>query len=302
MQSKRLRFALICLAFLFSSINYLQAAQVDPDDTQTQDQVTSDDKPFEFDATKVERFGAISMLASQKVYTVSKGTHNEQERDADGNHILDAIALEMQISWRTRKVVENKEDINVYTLNSNGEFVVTKTIKYGTDKVELTPYEYLDEDVARYKGTPDPNFDINDYLKYAKGKNLPAFRLRVQDKFRPFIESNTELVNAIKDLAKKYGYRDFELSYFKSVVTKETDENTSPEVKKANFLTKNIFKTKFWNEIYKDPKEESKQGKTTAKWKFRVGAGTCFGVYFFNSKFVDAWQNHPGSAFTFTSF
>ena len=305
MLSRKLRFALICFALLFSSINSIQAAPPPPDDT----------KPLYFDATQVERFGSISVLASQKVYTVSKGHHNEQERDKEGNHILRSIELELQIGWKARKVVENKEDINVYTLNSAGEFVLTKTIKYGTD-VELTPYEYLEEDVQRYKGLPDPNFKLSEYTKYAKGKKAPAFRLRVQDAFREFIINNPDLVNAIEDLAKKYGYGNFELSYFNSVETKESN-NFTAEQQKSNNLLKNLVKKSFWKDVYVSPKSENKfkfswnpadyKGNLipvlgSAPAKFLVGAGTYFGVYFYNSggKIAENFSDHPASVITFT--
>jgi len=250
MLSKRLRFALIFIALLFSSISSIQADQPIKTDqatqTKTSDQATDQttlqespasygdattgqttqgDQPLYFDATNIERFGSISVLASQKVYTVSKGHHNEQERDKDGNHILNAIELEMQIIWKARKVVENQEDINVYTLNNAGEFIVTKTIKYGTT-VELTPYEYLEEDVLRYKGMPDPNFKLSDYTQYARAKKAPTFRLRVQAEFRTFIENNKELVSSIEALAEKYGYRNCEVSYFITLPQNKKNQTT----------------------------------------------------------------------------
>lgn len=324
MMMRRLRLALISLVLLSISTNFLYAQfETDPinattstSSTTTSGQTTlqestvpyvdatspqtteADNNTLKFDATTIERFGAISVLASQKVYTVSKGTHNQQERDAEGNHILNAIELELQIAWRVRKVVENKEDINVYVLNDAGEFVLTKTVKYGTD-VELTPYEYLEEDVLRYKGVPDPNFNLSDYTQYAKGKKAPAFRLRVQAEYRTFIENNKELVSAIGELATKYGYRGFEVSYFNSVVTKESN-NFTPAEEKSNLLLKNLFKKSFWKETYMDPKMENKTSKQSAALKLTVGLATSFGVYFYNSggKILDHYSDP--SLITFT--
>ena len=247
-----------------------------------------------FDPTDVERVGALTVFSSDKSYMVSKKTFGEKEKDSEGKFLLRSIELELQITWKTRKIIENKEDINVYKIDESGNFVLVKAVKYGEEAVELSPYEYLEEDVLRYKGEPDPNFNLKDYLPYANGK-IPTFRLRVQDKFRDFIEANSDLVSAIKTLVEEYGYKGCEVSYFKSLVTKETNDG-------SNLFLKNITKKKFWKDVIVDPKIETSQSKKNSRLKFRVAMASSIGVYFykFHEHYFANLKDHPASVVTFT--